>query len=54
MDKQSLILHEQHTKFKTIYQIEFGEYKCETWYYSPFPTVSDVPSPLTSSPLGLP
>ena len=25
------------TKFKTIEYIEIGKYKCETWYYSPFP-----------------
>jgi hypothetical protein len=39
MDQQSLIQHEMHTKFKTIDSIEFGSYKCETWYYSPFPSV---------------
>lgn len=37
MDAQSLLAHEQATKFKTIDMIEFGKHKCETWYYSPYP-----------------
>lgn len=37
MDPSSLIAHQEATKFKTIDTIEIGKWKCETWYYSPFP-----------------
>jgi GNAT superfamily N-acetyltransferase len=37
MDMASLLAHEEATKFKTIDQIEMGKYRCETWYYSPYP-----------------
>jgi len=37
MDAASLLAHEQATKFKTIDNIEVGRYRCETWYYSPYP-----------------
>lgn len=37
MDAASLLAHEQATKFKTIENIEIGKYRCETWYYSPYP-----------------
>ena len=37
IDPQSLQQHEEATKFKTIDFIEMGGFKCETWYFSPFP-----------------
>ena len=37
MDAQSLAAHELATKYKTIDMIEMGKYRCETWYYSPYP-----------------
>ncbi|KAM3144269.1 hypothetical protein pb186bvf_003731 [Paramecium bursaria] len=38
MDAVGLLAHEMHTKVKTIDSIEFGNYRCETWYYSPYPS----------------
>lgn len=38
MDQASLRAHQEATKVKTIYQIEMGKYKSETWYYSPYPS----------------
>ena len=37
MDEQSLLQHKEATKFKTIDTIEIGKWRCETWYFSPFP-----------------
>ena len=37
MDHNSLRMHEQYTRFKTIGNIELGRNVCETWYYSPYP-----------------
>ena len=37
LDTTALKAHENATKFKTIEQIEMGDYSCETWYYSPYP-----------------
>ncbi len=36
-DEKNLAKHEECTKFKTIEFIEIGKYRCETWYFSPFP-----------------
>ena len=30
--------HEEATKIKTISEIQIGIYKCDTWYYSPYPS----------------
>lgn len=35
---KGLRLHEEATKVKTIPKIQIGKYRCETWYYSPFPS----------------
>ena len=32
-----MAIHEENTRFKTISFIEIGKYRCETWYFSPFP-----------------
>ena len=37
LEKSSLIAHEEATKVKTIDQIQMGKYKCNTWYFSPYP-----------------
>ena len=36
-DKSRVIAHEEATKVKTITEIVIGQYKVETWYFSPFP-----------------
>jgi GNAT superfamily N-acetyltransferase len=36
-DEKVIAMHEESTKFKTIKYIELGKYRCETWYFSPFP-----------------
>ena len=36
-DEKVIAMHEESTKFKTIGYIEIGKYRCETWYFSPFP-----------------
>jgi len=38
MDATSLRLHEEATKIKTIGNIQIGKFRCETWYYSPYPS----------------
>ena len=38
MDHNSLRMHEQFTRFKTIASIQIGCFTCETWYYSPYPS----------------
>lgn len=38
MDQLTLRAHEEATKIKTITNIVIGTYKCETWYYSPYPS----------------
>lgn len=37
MDQKHVLMHEQATKIKTIEWIQIGKYKCETWYFSPYP-----------------
>ena len=37
LDHNSRILHEEATRFKTIFKVKFGKYYSETWYYSPYP-----------------
>jgi hypothetical protein len=37
MDENSLKCHEEATKVKTIDEIVMGRFKCETWYFSPYP-----------------
>ena len=37
MDEASIAQHLEVTKTKTINYVVFGSFKCETWYYSPFP-----------------
>lgn len=37
LDPTSQASHEEATKFKTIAKIEFGKYRCDTWYFSPYP-----------------
>ena len=37
MDIPSIIAHQEYTKVKTIDRIELGKYRCEAWYYSPYP-----------------
>ena len=39
MDHQSLLIHYELTKFKTIHCIQLGKYKCDAWYYSAYPTI---------------
>lgn len=36
-DKNTLVIHEESTKYKTIDFIEIGKHRCQTWYFSPFP-----------------
>lgn len=38
MDQLTLRAHEEATKIKTITNIVIGTFKCETWYYSPYPS----------------
>ncbi|CAG9329341.1 unnamed protein product [Blepharisma stoltei] len=38
VDDKTLEIHEESTKFKTIDNIEIGKFRCQTWYYSPFPS----------------
>lgn len=37
MDQKHVKMHELATKIKTIEWIQIGKYKCETWYFSPYP-----------------
>ena len=37
LEKSALLAHEEATKVKTIDQIQIGKYKCNTWYFSPYP-----------------
>ncbi len=37
LDKTSLLNHEEATKVKTIDEIEMGKFRCDTWYFSPYP-----------------
>ena len=37
LDEKNLAKHEESTKIKTISFVCIGKYKCETWYFSPFP-----------------
>jgi hypothetical protein len=37
LDEKNVQEHEESTKFKTISYIQIGKFRCETWYYSPFP-----------------
>ena len=37
LDKATVLAHEEATKIKTIDQIVLGKYKCDTWYFSPYP-----------------
>jgi hypothetical protein len=37
LDEKNLIAHEEATKVKSIDEIEMGKYRCDTWYYSPYP-----------------
>jgi len=37
LDERNLAKHEESTKFKTISFVEIGKFRCETWYFSPFP-----------------
>lgn len=37
LDQSCIKSHEEATKFKTIGEIEMGQFRCETWYFSPYP-----------------
>ena len=37
LDKTCLQNHEEATKIKTIDEIEMGKFRCDTWYFSPYP-----------------
>jgi hypothetical protein len=37
LDANCLKTHEEATKIKTIDEIEMGKFRCETWYFSPYP-----------------
>lgn len=37
LDQSCIQSHEEATKFKTIHEIEMGQFRCETWYFSPYP-----------------
>lgn len=37
IDPTSQKSHEEATKYKTIEKIEMGQYRCDTWYFSPYP-----------------
>mmetsp|Transcript_19229 Transcript_19229/g.18908 ORF Transcript_19229/g.18908 Transcript_19229/m.18908 type:complete len:113 (-) Transcript_19229:821-1159(-) len=37
MDEKQVTMHEQATKIKTIEWVQIGKFKCETWYFSPYP-----------------
>ncbi len=37
MDEAGVIAHEEATKVRTIDEIVMGNYRCCTWYFSPFP-----------------
>lgn len=37
MDVASIIAHQSYTKVKTIDKIELGKFRCDAWYYSPYP-----------------
>ena len=37
LDEKNLQAHEEATKVKTIDEIEMGKYRCEAWYFSPYP-----------------
>lgn len=37
MDQKQVLMHEQATKIKTIEYVQIGKFKCETWYFSPYP-----------------
>lgn len=37
LDEKNVQEHEESTKFKTISYIQIGKFRCETWYFSPFP-----------------
>jgi len=37
MNAEGVAIHEKATRFKTIHMIEMGRYRCEAWYYSPYP-----------------
>ena len=37
MDHQSLQMHLELTKFKTVQEVQIGPYRCEAWYYSSYP-----------------
>ena len=44
LDKSLIQQHEEATKIKTIGEIVMGKYKCETWYFSPYPEGFHVPT----------
>ena len=37
MDKPAVLAHEEATKVRTVEEIVMGNYRCYTWYFSPFP-----------------
>ena len=37
LEKAEIQEHENATKFRTIEEIEIGDRRCKTWYYSPYP-----------------
>ena len=37
MDEKEIFEHEKATKVRTIEEIVLGNYRCSTWYFSPFP-----------------
>ena len=37
MDEAGVLAHEEATKVRTIDEIVMGNYRCCTWYFSPFP-----------------
>ena len=37
MDKPAILAHEEATKVRTVEEIVMGNYRCYTWYFSPFP-----------------
>lgn len=37
MDLATVKAHEEATKIKTIKEIQFGRFRLQTWYFSPYP-----------------
>jgi histone acetyltransferase HTATIP/histone acetyltransferase MYST1 len=37
MDQQSLQVHLELTKFKTVHSVRIGKHQCDAWYYSSYP-----------------